>query len=251
MKDSKTEVHKQPPYILVLLKGTQEFLYFGSEYSNNPAHPQYPILQKYWHEFLYEARNHETIAFIEGGERKLHDSLEAAVEQDGEAGWLTWMAHDAHVACRSPEPNDKEMTVELVKQYGEEPVLHYYFVRNVAQWQRYGKPDGYGDYFWFVNKWPEIYGFTGEVSLDRLHIIHKNLTGKPFDKDDHELIYELSNPYESVAKTNEVSKASSLFRDRHIVKQFAQEWQLEKCIFAVYGHSHVVEQEEALHQLLT
>lgn len=251
MTEQAAELYKQPPYIIAVIKGKQELLYFGSEHANDTKHPQYPLLARYWAEFLTESEGLDKVALVEGGERNLKKSLKATIEFNGEAGWLTWHAHKAGIECRSPEPDDKEHTRELVDIYGEDAVMHYYFMRDVNQWQRYGQPDGYEEYFWFVKEWQKIYGFIGKVTLASLERIHRDITGKDFDKDDQELSYELGNPYESLAVTNAVSAASSRLRDLHIAGELQRYWNEGKSIFAVYGHSHVVEQEPLLRQRLT
>ncbi len=250
MSNPTTSFSKQPPYIIGFERGEQAFYYIGSFHAHDPEHPQFGILQLYWDEFVKNRKADTCIALVEGGERKVRQTLEEAVNKDGEAGWVAWQSGQAGVSCASPEPDEKQNTQILIKEFGRDAVLHYYFVRELAQWHRHDPLPDYEQYFSFVERWSRQYGLNESLSLTDLETIHERITGERFDQSQAEYFYNLSNPHEHVAITNDVSRRCTSLRDEHIVAQIKKYWDEGKSIFAVYGFSHVIAQEDTLKRLL-
>jgi hypothetical protein len=246
----QTEFYKQPPYIFGFERGKQAFYYIGSFHAHDPEHPQFGILRLYWDAFVQSREVSECITLVEGGERKVHQSLEETIKNEGEASWMVWHSQQAGVTHTSPEPDQIENTHTLIDEYGRDAVLHYYFVRELAQWHRNKPLPDYERYFSFVKQWPRQYGLSGSLSLTELETIHEKITGQTFDRNQADYFYKLSDPHEQLTVTNNVSRRCTKLRDEHIIGQIKKYWDEGKSIFAVYGFSHVIDQEPELKRLL-
>jgi hypothetical protein len=250
MSNPITGFSKQPPYIYGFERDAQAFYYIGSFHTHSPDHPLFGILRLYWDEFVKNRKAENCIALVEGGERKVSQTLEETVKNDGEAGWVAWQAKQAGITHTSPEPDQVENTRTLINQYGRDAVLHYYFVRELDQWHRHDPLPDYEQYFSFIEQWPQEYGLSEPLSLTDLEAIHEKLTGKSFDRSQADYFHRLSSPHEHLAITNDVSLRCTKLRDEHVVGQIKHYWDEGKSIFAVYGFSHVIAQEDELKRLL-
>jgi hypothetical protein len=250
MNSPTTSFSKQPPYIYGFERGKQTFYYVGSFHTHSSEHPQFGILRLYWDEFMKNRKAENCIALVEGGERKVRQTLEETIQDEGEAGWVAWQSQQAGVQCASPEPDEKQSTQMLIKEFGHDAVLHYYFVRELAQWHRHDPLPDYGQYFAFVEQWPRQYGLSGSLFLTDLETIHEKMTGQPFDRNQADYFYKLSDPHEQLTATNDISRRCTKLRDEYIVGQIKEYWDEGKSIFAVYGFSHVIAQEDELKRLL-
>ncbi len=251
-----TKFHKQPPYIVIFRKNregvsAQEFVYIGSEHSYDINHPQFGIIQRYWEHWLYGKDSNNCIALIEGGTFDPPQSLEDAMHENAERGFLAWKAEQENMQFTSPEPDYKQEMRHLLQAFSKEQIFHYYFIRSVVQWHRIDPRPDFREHFEFVPRMPERYGIENyELTLEKLVDIHKEITGREFDPEDVYFLRRLGSSYYDKAITNKVSARSMAFRDQHIVGEIEKYWDEGKSIFSVYGFYHVEEQEEQLKQLL-
>lgn len=250
-----TKFYKQPPYIIIFRKkrsaSVQEFIYIGSEHSHDIKHPQFGIVQRYWEHWLENKDKGNCVALHEGGTFDPPEVLEDATYQDAERGFLAWKAEQENMEYTSPEPDYKQEMRHLLQQFSKEQIFHYYFVRSVVQWNRLDPRPDFHEYFEFVSRMPERYGVDDyDLSIEKLKDIHKEITGRKFDSKDTHFLHRLGSPYHDKAITNEVSARSMVFRDQYITEEIKKYWDNGKNIFAVYGHSHVVEQEKQLKKIL-
>lgn len=250
---TNTKVYKQPPYILWFVKGQQEFAYIGAMHCHDPEHPIFGIIELYWEEWVKGKTSKNAQVLVEGGTRLAGRSLKSTIQHDGEAGFLTYLAHKSGLPCATPEPDAMTEMNYLLKNFSREEILHYYFVRQVDQWHRTKKADRpeYAKYFSYLRKLPKLYGWDGyTLDTDKMEDIHAEIVGEPFDLGDAKLFSKLSDPYQKLAVTNKVSLKCGQFRDAHIVRRIKKYWDAGKNIFSVYGHSHLEVQEDDLRTLL-
>jgi hypothetical protein len=88
-----------------------------------------------------------------------------------------------------------------------------------------------------------------DFSLVHMKKIHSELFQMPFDENDTQFFYDVSNPVVIKSEVNKVSAASSIVRDEYIVSEIQKYMNDGYSIFAEYGCSHVVMQEPALREL--
>lgn len=252
-----TKFYKQPPYITAFRRQTdnnliQEFIYIGSEHNHDINHPQFGVIKRYFDAWLGGKDPANCIVLHEGGNMNdVQDSMKGAVYRDGERGYLVWLAHQHNINCASPEPESNQEMQYLRKTFDLGKIFHYYFVRMVAQWHRIDPRPNFEEYFDFVPHMPAKYGVEDyELTLGTIERIHRDITGREFDKEDVDFMRRLANPFLDVAVTNQVANACSYYRDKHIVEKIKDHWDVGKHIFAVYGFSHVERQEEQLKQIL-
>jgi hypothetical protein len=239
------EVAKIPhsfPYIIELRAGKGALLYFGSQHSNDPTHPQYMKIQKLWKGFR------PSVAFNEGGDTPTVNVAEEAIRRFGEPGLLRFLAARDKVPVRSLEPSRGEEVAALLKTFTQEQLKVFYALRQIPSYRRSSNNE------------------TLEQRLDRTL---KTLSNVPGLQGSPNTVAELGESSgrlmpnlkewcevpdswfdpgytEPPSYLNVVSRASNRFRDEYMVKLLINEVKQGKRVFAVVGGSHVVMQEPAL-----
>jgi hypothetical protein len=228
------------PYVVKIDSGNGHLFYFGAEHAYSPSHPQFETIENAWLTF------HPDIAFTEGGSPPFETSREEAIRKAGEPGFVRFLAARDNVPTTTLDPSRAEEVVELSKRFSREQIKLCILLRLVMQ---------------FVER---TGGIGVESELDRLLSIYSStpgLLGSPRTPGEVQELYGRYFPghggYAGVPKKwfdpaeqgtffNEISRASSEYRDRKIVRLLAEHVEAGERVFAVIGGSHVVMQEPAL-----
>lgn len=237
-------------YFFKISKKNQCLYYLGVKHSFVPEDVQYPLLDKYWVEFLKETKGRDRVALVEGGKRLLSKSKSEATRRDGEAGYLTYLAGKEGIESYSPEPSLTHEVEELVRRFSVEEIAYYFFTRAFAQWLRL--PPGRPSLEKYISSSRSLKNLKDNLasggfdfSLDNLKKMHDNRHGHKFSPTGCDCIMTDTSPFR-----NSVSGASSAFRDRHIVSEVKRFWREGKSIFVVYGRNHAMDQEPLLRKIL-
>jgi hypothetical protein len=233
-------------YTLDFEDNLQRLVFCGSRHTNDPDDKQFGEIEELWNTFLTLPGN--KIAFCEGNIRPIEaKSREEAIRVHGVAVFLFWLARLVKVELVSPEP-DKNLEVRaLVKEFGPEKTILYYFDRQMYQWARIGfrHHGNVREYILsFLDRFPteELKGL--EVSPNILYDIFRRETGKTFSFLEIQTMYELMAP-----GRNEIASASSLFRNESIFHAITRYKNDNYSIFVVYGSGHAIVLEPALKAL--
>jgi hypothetical protein len=242
------EVAKIPhsfPYIIELRSGKGALLYFGSQHSNDPTHPQNKKIQKLWKGFR------PSVAFNEGGEPPTVNVAEEAIRRFGEPGLLRFLAARDKVPARSLEPSRGEEVTALLKSFTLEQLKVFYALRQIPSYRRSSNNETLDQRLERTLKTlsnvPGLQG--GPKTIAELGESSSRLM--PNLKDWREVPDSWFDPgyTEPPSYLNEVSRASNRFRDEYMVNLLIKEVKQGKRVFAVVGGSHVVMQEPALRSL--
>ncbi|MBI3572430.1 hypothetical protein HY091_02795 [Candidatus Kaiserbacteria bacterium] len=247
------KIHDEKPYLFQLESGGNRLFYFGENHSFDPDDQQWKAVKSFWQEFLKKTEGRNRIAFVEGGERPLSSSEKESIEKNGGMGLLTYLAHQEGIETYSPEPSERKERAELEKQFSREQIQYYYFAQMAYQWER--KQDPKPDFDTYMRRalksderqsgWSDF-----DFSLERMRQVHIQLFGTPFDPGKKNFWNKIVNPAMRPTVLNGVARASSRYRDEHIVNEIVKYMKDGHSIFAEYGGTHVVMQEPLLRALL-
>lgn len=241
------------PYIVELEAGDQKLLFYGSNHVNDPANPQFVDLETRWATFRRLGK--DPIILVEGhfDQAPEEDTIDrdTSIIEGGEAQLMVYIARRDNALVASPEPDQVWEANELVKEFGREKVLFYYFMRYINLWNGFTqKPDIPGGSRRVLEAMKEQFQWKDvDFSLDNMESIHKTLLGRPFDSSDVDWVNTITDPTNNEYVTNELSRRSSELRDEYIIQQIQHYWSHKRSIFAVFGSAHAVRLEGALRKL--
>ena len=228
------------PYILRFDSSVGALFYFGAAHTFDPADAQFALIEQEWNQFRPD------IAFTEGGFPPIMSTRVEAIRSAGEPGLVRFLAARDNVPTTTLDPSRAEQVAELTRYFSREQIKLFFILRAVNQHvQRAGES-----------------GLPAE--LDRLlgiYAVTPGLSGSPRTIEELDTAYSQSVPhrvgleeveaswFDPVASEtifNEISRASSYYRDLHMVRLLTGHVADGHRVFAVVGGSHVVMQEAAL-----
>ena len=249
--DEYKKLNRPTPYFFIVKGQKQVLYYFGARHSYIPTDKQFSALKKFWNKFLNETKKQNCIVFVEGGKRPIAENEKAAIENSGEAGFITFLAVENHTETLTPEPDQKWEREELLKKFSKEEVEYYYFARTVDQWHRRNQKPDFEIYIQpFLERDQRISQWLNfDFSLDKMRLIHKSLFRTDFNKLDNQFFAKIVNPMLTVSIINNVAKNSGKLREIEILREVERFWNNGKNIFIVYGQTHAVIQEPVIKTL--
>ncbi len=236
-----------------ITNGKQYLYYYGASHVNDPKHPMLPDIEAYWDEFMSRVTDKsKAVAMNEGGLRNPNGNKDAMVKRDGEGGLLTYLSKKDNIEIISPEPSRENVDNVLLNDFSKEEVQYYYFARVVNQFLNKNTSEDFEKYVQrFLDTDKKESGWTDfDFSLENMKKTHIKLFGDEFNINEKGFFYTIINPSRKDTVVNAVARASSDYRDVHIVEKTVEEWNLGKSVFVVYGFSHGYRQEPALNKLL-
>lgn len=239
-------------YIFEIEKDGRLLDYIGVAHIYDLNDEQIPSLRSKFTDFVQRTNGHDRVVLTEGGKRPVASNEEEAIKAGGEPNLVTFWAAQENIETFSPEPDRQAEANHLLEQFNREEVMHYYFVRQVNQWNLMKRPEGLEGYMEkTLKRHSEFLNWDGfDFSLENMIRVHKEITGQEFDPEKWEFFQALSDPRKNVAVTNKVCARSSRFRDAYIVSEILRLWKENKDIFMVYGRTHAIMQEPAIRKLL-
>jgi len=241
------------PYIVELRNDGQHLLFYGSEHTNNPEHPQFNDVEERWNRFISNVI--QPVALVEGhfdevSKSDTKDKTKAIVD-GGEAQFVVYLARKDNVEVTSPEPDRAWEANQLANEFGRDNVAFYYFVRQIGWWNRFTKkPDVQVEAAKMLALMKITYSWDDVVfSTERMMEIHQVLFDKPLSWDDTQWVYDITTPTPQDHVTNKLARRSGELRDEYILKQIVDYWQSGKSPFIVFGSAHAIRLEPALRKL--
>jgi len=236
--DEYNRVHHSFPYILRL----GSLLMFGSRHTNDPGDPQLAELERLWREFRPQ------VAFSEGGIRPRAADHDQAIRRYGEPGLLRFLSDRDQVALRNVEPPEMQEAAAMAARFPPERVKLFYYLRHLSS--------------------PADESASSDTRrASALNSVRQRqqLAGPPRSVDEadglaaallprfmpgHEIPHEWFDPARTGTFLNEVARASSEYRNCHIIPLLLEAARSGKRVFVVIGGSHVIVQEPALRSAL-
>lgn len=246
------KIQHETPYIFSLDRASQHLVYFGAKHISDPAHQQFLMLEKEWQQFLHKTGGKNCMVIVEGNKRPVRQTKDEAIRTaGGEGGFITFLAHQAAIETICPEPAHDWLIKELSGKFSLEEIAYKDFAQNMLSLIRRLKYDQSISYKILIDGYLALdqpyYSFP--LTIDRMKAIHQQIFGTPFDPDNEQFFYTITNPVKDDTIINKVCRAASIMRDEHIVARIGQLIAADKNIFIVYGASHAVMQEKAVRAL--
>lgn len=245
-------------YIFELSNGNKKLLYFGCHHTNNPDDPMFEEIRKKLEELQPD------IVYIEGMQ-EINDNREHTIEKrkdttladtikDGENLYTLKLTIDAGIDFESPEPRQSERILYLLeKGFSRSDVFKQQMYSVIAQYQRHHKKEC------TLEKCKEYlvpffrqFRNNSQWESDEIDSLEQQLIAELDLKDTKYRDQVVPNPREEVVQTliNEISRASSRFRDEYALERIAEGLKKYDRLFIVYGSAHAVRLEPALRALL-
>lgn len=242
------------PYLFTLHQADQNCYYFGADHSWDATHRQYVQLQSFWDDFLQTTDGKNCVVLVEGSLRNLHDSAtttQAIRRAGGEGGFITFLAQQAGICVKCPEPSEQILYQQLQKQFCQEHIAYTYLAQAALSAIRSKKGNNHVS----LQEYVEACGaknqgyFSIPLTVETFKKIHHQLFDAPFTLEDEEFFYQITNPTATDSVINSICRQKSIVRDLHIVEYINKLKALGKNVFIVYGCTHAVMQEKALRSL--
>ncbi len=244
-EDAKGQFAK--PYVLqIQSSSTGSLLYFGAEHSRDSKHSQFSEIERYWHEFKPE------IAFVEGRLPPARYDSESAISQNGEPGFVRFLADRHGVPVASMDSSIEQQTKSLLRELPAKQVKIYFILRQIVRQKRFADNQA--------------------LDLSALSVYMKGLSDQPalrvppndvvelvpcFDQYfDDTLKYQDAtqrwfDPLGSVNWVNQASRKLANDRNIEMVCQIVTNMLNGKRVFAVVGRTHTIMQEPAIRALIS
>lgn len=234
-----------------LKDGNGALRYFGAEHGSDPAAPMFAEIESAW------TTARPTVAFYEGPNRGIAADESATIAQFGESGYVRFLAEGAKVPAKSLEPGPVDEMRAMVEQFPAERVALFYILRETSRLRDRKSLQGdalRGAVAELIARASKIPGMDFPVkSLTDLDAAYaRHFTAPP---DWTAVPAAWFDPLQSSADTggkftNDVNRASSSFRNRHMVTLLADAVNAGERVFAVVGRNHVPLQANAIRCLV-
>ncbi len=232
------------PYIVEIDTATGKLLYFGAEHVNDPAHPQTAKIEAAWEAFRPD------IAFTEGGFPPIEKTRDLAIQKNGEAGLVRFLAARDDVPTTTLDPSRAEEMAALAPTFGRERVKLTYLLRGVSQFrERHGREKIDEEMRRVLGIYAQTPGLMGAPrTVEEIEEAFAWLL--PGRGDYRDVQASWFDPGKRETLFNDIARASSNYRDRYGVERLIAHVQAGQRVFAVMGGSHVIMQEPALRSRL-
>ena len=222
----------QWPYVIEMQCGDGALFYYGARHTFDPEDPQIAEIEAAWTRFRPD------IAFNEGGFPPYQKTRDDAVTKGGESSLVRFLAMRDDVPTTTLDPLRAEEVAALASRFTREKVKTFLLLRS-------------------ANHFIDRHGAEKvDDEISRVLAIHDQtpgLRGTPRTVEEFRALVDLSSvrrEWFDPAKTgtwfNDISRASSDYRDRHMVDFLTRHARDGRRVFAVAGGSHVFMQEPAL-----
>ncbi|HEX8392470.1 MAG TPA: hypothetical protein VF665_08960 [Longimicrobium sp.] len=237
-----------PEYLLDLPAGPGRLLYFGAVHSSDPAEPQFAALRAQWE------RVRPTVAFYEGPPRTEAATGDETIRQYGESGYVRFLARAGGARIERLEPDPRDEARFVAARFPLDQVKLFYLLREASRLrERRGLNETQLREAMdallpqVAQRIPEISGLI--TNTEELQAAYRRYWTAPANWWEAPAAWfdPLANSAETGGVfTNDINRASSEFRNRHMVEVIAREVRRGERVFAVVGRDHVPAQAPAL-----
>lgn len=224
-------------------------VYVGSEHIFDPKDSRLDVIDHEFTNFVRKTDGLARCAVIEGSLRDVAVSREGSIiEQGGEGGLLTYLAHNASMECVCYEPSRSDIISFLKKNYSRDQI---FFSQMVDVFYQYYAEKMSGDIVEFAQFFINDFNTdcSADYSINSLSEI-ANRMGIPFEYTDAKMMTLYTNPTDKNNPIRSVTEAIALCRDLFIVNRIVETHKRGTSQFIVYGGSHLQVQKKALTHLI-
>ncbi|HEY7770666.1 hypothetical protein [Longimicrobium sp.] len=240
-----------PP--LEISSATGHLSYFGASHSRDPEHPQFAAIRQLWEQ------RRPTVAFYEGPARPIAETGDETIRQYGESGYVRFLAQQAGARVERLEPPPQAEVAAMLERFPQDQVKLFYILRETARLrerQGLGEAELKAGVARMLQQANAMFGeqFGAAWTIDALDAAYRRYWTEPAAW--WQAPTRWFDPLKSSAETggiftNDVNRASSEFRNRHMYTVLATAAARGERVFAVVGRDHVPAQAAALQCAIT
>lgn len=238
-------------YFYTIQENGHALFYFGADHSNDPDNPMFDELTRSFGSFNPDLVLIEGRPSINNDPERVAKDVEGVSDVEarkrGEAFYSMWLAKRGGVEVASPEPDLRDEIAFLIGDgFTPEEIARYYLYRLVPQYQRSSEDMSEAELRGYLTPFVTRLKTVLETSA-----VEQALSGISLENVERyqALADPMPWPDKPYTRINEVSAASSRFRDEFIINYLKEARQTHPRIFIVYGSGHAVVQEPAIRAL--
>lgn len=242
--------HRSDTLLQLEAPGGGALYYFGAAHSDDPGDPQFAAIEAAFAAF------DPTVVFYEGPERPLRETREETIRDFGESGFVRHLAARGGLRVARLEPDPRAEIEYVLERFTPEQAGLFYVLRETAR-LRERKGMGEGELraaiATLLGRAGALLPYFPLATIDDLEAAYRRTWSDPAD-------WWLApaawfDPVRSGEETgggftNEVNRASSSYRNLHMMRVLSEAARGGERVFAVVGRSHVTAQAEALSCML-
>ena len=255
-----THAEDQGSYVFELESEDKKLVYFGSKHTNDPGDPLFEKIEEKFKETNPEIVYVEGISRVHDEKELMRDELKKMTTEDakkyGENFFALKLTADAeqNIDFESPEPDfSSELQFLQSGDFSNKDIFTYYMYRDIDQYQRQHKVKDSEECIKYLASYFKRFRQSSSWNEEELNFLENELVSELNVSDEKHYSEQVDPiPWKGQRQTviNEISRASSNFRDRYIFERIAEGLKKYNKIFVVYGSAHAVKQEPALRGLL-
>jgi len=245
--DEYNERRYDIPYIFELEKDSQKLVSLGVKHAFDATNKQFNVIREKFSDF--SALPGPKIVMIEGGAgwEPLESEIKT-IEKLGEMAFVVSLAKKEGLEYMSPEPEYAEILDYLRTLFTEDDIVYQQFAIYALHYMNFTKKPDPDEFI--ERRLVKLRKISDKhKTVSDIKKLHRKLFHNDLDLNDSQFFYDLINPADDKGIYNEITRQESLVRDVAIIRQIVGLWNKGFSIFAVYGFSHVVNQERALREL--
>ena len=226
--------------------GGGSLAYVGSSHTDDPADPMFARIDAAWE------RAKPTIAFYEGPDRPIFDDRDETIRRTGESGYVRFLAKKAGLPVARLEPSPKAQIDYLLTKFSREQVELFFILGEEARLRErkeLGEAEIRSAIEQLMGRAAQM-GLVGEItSIEKLEAAYARHWKTPehwWQAPKHWFDPLRSSSETGGIFTNDVNRASSHYRNIHMVEALSKAAREGHRVFAVVGRDHVPMQAGAL-----
>lgn len=241
------------PYICEVNRDDQQLVFFGSEHTADPTHPQFDILQTRWQDFVGKAPEMPMV-LIEGSSDVLSrqpETRDQAIAEGAEPELMVYFAQNDGVAIDSAEPRDIDLATQLAAEFEKDEVMLFHVISYLAFWNQ---PPVRGDIDESLGKLVDYlaakFGWQEQgYSPQQIRNLYRQAVNEELNTHDGRALGDLVTPFSDKTVINKIARRSGDLRDAHLLTKIRNLWQNGHSLFVVFGAAHAVRLEQSLREL--
>jgi hypothetical protein len=245
-------------YMFDIEKGDVRIVYVGSEHVHDSENKVFSEIRKKFDTLRPD------VVYVEGIERlNTHpEQVTAALIKmseenacnEGENIFTAKLAAHAGIPCYSPEPKFADEIAHIENSnFAHRDIFNFYVYQMVYQYQRMHQERKLEECVKYIKDFVKDFRRVSHWDDAEISSLEQSVL-EELDLDNVEKYATAVDPipweHRTQTATNQISRASSSFRDEFIFEQIARGAQTHKKILVVYGSAHAVTQEPALRAFL-
>lgn len=243
------------PFLAYFSKNGFDLYFVAAHHTTSVDSKTFSLIQRVFTQFQPQSAIIEGYPYTEGENPSfiIEEVKQTSITKHykwGESEFTAQMALEHGIPFIGAEPTDREVFEEVKRNgYTLNDFLSFYFVRQIPQFRRQGVMETkvinlFNEFMLEIHKELGLFNYA-EFGFSDFLKWYSEKNGEKFDPE--KIDTETSAPFENGKLfTQRISHVVGLARDRYIVEVIAKQLRKYHRVLIVIGHSHLVQQQNAL-----